>query len=88
MRHMRHLAGNGRPLRAIPASRPTTDAARSEKRLSRDAVTGPASRTARYRFQDQGQVVDLPVLDPHRGLRDETVCWVGCVAGKDHDLRC
>ena len=30
----------------------------------RDAVTGPASRTACYRLQDQGQVVDLPVLEP------------------------
>jgi hypothetical protein len=53
----------------------------------RDAVTGPASRIAYYRLQDQGQFIDHPVLDPYGGRRDETFCWVGCVAREDCDLR-
>ena len=34
----------------------------------RDAVTGPALRTARYRLQDQGQAVAVPVSNPKGGV--------------------
>ncbi|HCQ63720.1 MAG TPA: IS5 family transposase [Rhodobacteraceae bacterium] len=53
----------------------------------RDVVTGPAARTARHGVQDQGQAVAVPVLDPQRGRRDETVCRTGRVIGQDRDLR-
>jgi len=52
-----------------------------------DAVTGPVSRAARYRLQDEGQAVAAPVSNPEGGLRDESVCRIGCGAGEDLNLR-